>query len=61
VFTGDAMHTQKRLSAQIVKKRRLCISRERKPRKFYENIQALFAPEYPKPGFGKIQIDFLTV
>jgi hypothetical protein len=55
------MHTQKRLSAQIVKKRRLCISRERKPRKFYENIQALFAPEYPKPGFGKIQIDFLTV
>jgi len=26
----------------------------------YKNIQALFAPEYPKPGFGKIQTDFLT-
>jgi hypothetical protein len=25
-----------------------------------KNIQALFAPEYPKPGFGKIQTDFLT-
>jgi len=29
--------------------------------KLYKNIQALFAPEYPKPGFGKIQTDFLTV
>ena len=27
----------------------------------YKNIQALFAPEYPKPGFGKIQTDFLSV
>jgi hypothetical protein len=26
----------------------------------YKNIQQLFAPEYPKPGFGKIQTDFLT-
>jgi predicted transposase YbfD/YdcC len=26
----------------------------------YKNIQSLFAPEYPKPGFGKIQTDFLT-
>jgi predicted transposase YbfD/YdcC len=25
-----------------------------------KNIQSLFAPEYPKPGFGKIQTDFLT-
>jgi hypothetical protein len=25
-----------------------------------QNIQSLFAPEYPKPGFGKIQTDFLT-
>ncbi|MCK6541039.1 MAG: ISAs1 family transposase, partial [Anaerolineales bacterium] len=27
--------------------------------KLYKNIQSLFAPEYPKPGFGKIQTDFL--
>lgn len=26
----------------------------------YKNIQALFAPEYPKSGFGKVQTDFLT-
>ena len=26
----------------------------------YQSIQQLFAPEYPKPGFGKIQTDFLT-
>jgi predicted transposase YbfD/YdcC len=26
----------------------------------YKNIQSLFAPEYPKPGFGKIQTDFLS-
>jgi hypothetical protein len=26
----------------------------------YKAIQALFAPEYPKPGFGKIQTDFLS-
>jgi predicted transposase YbfD/YdcC len=26
----------------------------------YKNIQSLFAPEYPKPGFGKIQTDFRT-
>jgi len=26
----------------------------------YKNIQSLFAPEYPKPGFGKIATDFQT-
>ena len=51
VVTGDAMHTQKRLAAQIleqggdyvfpVKENQLGL---------YKNIQALFAPEYPKPG-----------
>lgn len=25
-----------------------------------QNIQALFAPEYSKPGFGETQTDFLT-
>jgi len=62
VVTGDALHTQKRLSQIIldelgdyvfpVKENQLNL---------YKNIQALFAPEYPKPGFGKIQTDFLQV
>jgi predicted transposase YbfD/YdcC len=26
----------------------------------YKNIQSLFTPEYPKPGFGNIQTDFLS-
>ncbi len=61
VVTGDALHTQKRLSSQIlephgdylwpVKENQL---------QLYKNIQQLFAPDYPKPGFGKIQTDFLT-
>jgi predicted transposase YbfD/YdcC len=61
VVTGDAMHTQKTLSAHVigeggdyvfpVKENQLHL---------YQSIQQLFAPEYPKPGFGKIQTDFLT-
>jgi predicted transposase YbfD/YdcC len=61
IITGDAMHTQRRLSTVIteqggdyifpVKENQLAL---------YKSIQQLFAPEYPKPGFGKIQTDFLT-
>jgi len=61
VVTGDAMHTQRGVSRQIiaaggdyvwpVKENQL---------RLYQNIQSLFAPEYPKPGFGKIPTDFLT-
>ncbi|MBM3126600.1 MAG: ISAs1 family transposase [Chloroflexi bacterium] len=61
VVTGDAMHTQRGVSRQIieaggdyvwpVKENQLHL---------YQNIQSLFAPEYPKPGFGKIPTDFLT-
>ena len=61
VITGDAMHTQRGVSRQIleaggdyvwpVKENQLHL---------YQNIQSLFAPEYPKPGFGKIPTDFLT-
>jgi predicted transposase YbfD/YdcC len=61
VFTGDAMHTQKRLSAQIVEEKGdFVFPVKENQEKLYKNIQALFAPEYPKPGFGKIQTDFLT-
>ncbi len=61
VFTGDAMHTQKRLSTQIVAgKGDFVFPVKENQEKLYKNIQSLFAPEYPKPGFGKIQTDFLT-
>jgi len=61
VFTGDAMHTQKRLSMQILEGQGdFVFPVKENQEKLYKNIQALFAPEYPKPGFGKIQTDFLT-
>ncbi len=61
VFTGDAMHTQKRLSTQILEGQGdFVFPVKENQEKLYKNIQALFAPEYPKPGFGKIQTDFLT-
>lgn len=61
VVTGDAMHTQRGLATQIVGAQGDYVLpvKENQPQ-LYKNIQALFAPEYPKPGFGKIQTDFLT-
>lgn len=61
VITGDAMHTQRGLATQILEAQGdyLFPVKENQPQ-LYKNIQALFAPEYPKPGFGKIQTDFLT-
>lgn len=60
VVTGDALHTQRGLSAQILEAQGDYVFpvKENQPQ-LYKNIQALFAPEYPKPGFGKIQTDFL--
>lgn len=61
VITGDAMHTQRGLATQILEAQADYVLpvKENQPQ-LYKNIQALFAPEYPKPGFGKIQTDFLT-
>lgn len=61
VVTGDAMHTQRGLAAQILEAQGDYVLpvKENQPQ-LYKNIQALFAPEYPKPGFGKIQTDFLS-
>jgi len=61
VVTGDALHTQRGLAAQIVEAQGDYVLpvKENQPY-LYKNIQSLFAPEYPKPGFGKIQTDFLT-
>jgi predicted transposase YbfD/YdcC len=61
VITADAMHTQRGLATQILEAQGEYVFpvKENQPQ-LYKNIQALFAPEYPKPGFGKIQTDFLT-
>lgn len=61
VVTGDALHTQKRLAQTILDEQGDYVFpvKENQPA-LYKNIQSLFAPEHPKPGFGKIQTDFLT-
>jgi predicted transposase YbfD/YdcC len=60
VVTGDALHTQKRLAQTILDEQGNYVFpvKENQPR-LYKNIQALFAPDDPKPGFGEIQTDFL--
>ncbi len=61
VITADAMHTQRGLAAQIVDAMSDYVFPVKENQEtLYKNIKALFAPEYPKPGFGKIQTDFLT-
>ena len=61
VVTGDALHTQRAISEQIVERggHYLWPVKENQPR-LYEDIQRLFAPDKPKPGFGKITTDFLS-
>jgi len=62
VITGDAMHTQRGISARIIEAEADYVwpVKENQPR-LYQNIRSLFAPEYPKPGFGKIPTDFISV
>lgn len=61
VVTGDAMHTQKRLSTQILEGQGDYVFPVKENQgRLYKSIQELFAPEYPRPGFGKIQTDFET-
>jgi len=61
IVTGDALHTQRAISAQIVERggHYLWPVKENQPR-LYEDIQRLFAPDKPKPGFGQITTDFLS-
>jgi predicted transposase YbfD/YdcC len=62
VVTGDAIHTQKALSAQIVRQGGNYVFPVKENQlSLYKNIQQLFAPEYPKAGFGKIETDFQTI
>lgn len=61
IVTGDAMHTQRAISAQILKGQGdyLWPVKENQPQ-VYQAIQRLFAPDQPKAGFGKNATDFQT-
>jgi predicted transposase YbfD/YdcC len=61
VVTGDAIHTQRAISAMIVERGGHYIwpVKANQPR-LHEDIERLFAPDNPKPGFGKITTDFQT-
>jgi predicted transposase YbfD/YdcC len=59
VITGDAIHTQRAISKRTVEcgGHYLWLAKTNQPR-LYEDIERLFAPDNPKPGFGKIATDF---
>ena len=61
IITGDALHTQRAISARIVERGGHYIwpVKTNQPR-LYEDIERLFAPDNPKPGFGKVTTDFQT-
>jgi predicted transposase YbfD/YdcC len=61
IVTGDAMHTQRAVSEQILEAggQYLWPVKDNQER-LRDNIQRLFAPEQPKPGFGKLKTDFET-
>jgi predicted transposase YbfD/YdcC len=60
IITGDAMHAQRALLAQIVERGGdyLWVVKENQER-LYQDIERLFIPTKPKPGFGTISTDFL--
>jgi len=65
IITADALHTQKALSvigSNYQSGWRLHFSSQGKSTSAVSKYSTtlFFAPEYPKPGFGKIQMDFLT-
>jgi predicted transposase YbfD/YdcC len=61
VITGDALHTQRAISALIVERGGHYIWPVKTNQlRLYEDIERLFAPDNPKPGFGKITTDFQT-
>ncbi len=62
IVTGDALHTQRAISEQILAAdgHYLWPVKDNQPR-LLADIQRLFQPELPtKPGFGQLQTDFET-
>ncbi len=62
IVTADALHTQREISQQIIDQEGDYIwpVKGNQPR-LREDIERLFAPDQPKPGFGKNETDFETV
>jgi predicted transposase YbfD/YdcC len=61
VITADALLTQKGIATYILEQAGEYVFPVKEHQLgLYKSIQQLFAPEYPKPGFGKIPTDFLT-
>ena len=61
VITADALLTQKGIATYILEQEGEYVFPVKENQLgLYTSIQQLFAPEYPKPGFGKIPTDFLT-
>jgi len=60
IVTADALHTQRKLCSQIVLDGDYVLPVKNNQERLCENIEQLFAPETPKPGFGKIKTDFET-
>lgn len=59
VITADALHTHRRLSSYLLDRKAdyLFPVKENQP-SLYRDLEFLFAPDHPRPGFGKIQTDF---
>ena len=62
IITGDAMHAQRAISADIVARGGdyLWVVKENQER-LYQDIERLFAPDTPLPGCGKLTTDFQSV
>jgi predicted transposase YbfD/YdcC len=59
IITADALHAQRALSGQIVARGGdyVWVVKENQER-LHQDIERLFAPDQPKPGFGKLTNDF---
>lgn len=59
IITADALHTQRAISASIVERGGDYLWPVKTNQlRLYEHIERLFAPDNPKPGFGRISTDF---
>lgn len=61
IVTGDALHTQRAISEQIIEAQGhyLWPVKDNQER-LRQDIQQLFTPDQPKPGFGQTKTDFET-
>lgn len=59
IVTADALHTQRDWCQQILDAQAdYVLPVKENQERLYQDIARLFAPDQPKPGFGKLQTDF---